>query len=111
MNDYCPDRWLMVRVTENKTGNVHYRVFGSWSGGYLDGDSWRLNSGVERIEVHGNKYHFIGSSGSTYICHKDMYGSSAYNYGALKSIIEKSKNYGTIEELPADTDFVSMEYK
>ena len=41
-----PNKWVILEI-EFKSG-VEYKVFGSWTGGYLDGDSWRLNSGIEK---------------------------------------------------------------
>ena len=54
MSDYRPDNWVVIKFTQQvKSGNtgygrtekVFYKVLGGWSGGYLDGDSWRMNSG------------------------------------------------------------------
>ena len=44
--EYCPDRWLVVKITTKETGKVHYRVFATWHGGYLGSDSWKLNSDI-----------------------------------------------------------------
>ena len=35
-----PERWVILRLSDN-----FYKVFGTWAGGYLDGDKWKLNSG------------------------------------------------------------------
>jgi len=63
-----PDRWVIVKVPGGA------KVLGSWSGGYLDGDSWRLSSGLERIEEDGDYYLMHNYSGSIYKCHKEMEG-------------------------------------
>lgn len=83
MANYQPDRFLILKITNNK-GKSHYRVFGSWSGGYLSGDSWRLNSGIESVEAKGPLLLFHGSSGSTYEVHKEMYGVTAYTASVLE---------------------------
>jgi len=76
-----PDQWCIIRIFDSV-----YKVFGSWSGGYLDGDSWKLNSGIDRIEEDGDYWLFYGYSGSCYRCHKKTYGiSSPYNGAILKS--------------------------
>jgi hypothetical protein len=36
MTEYTPNKWIIVKVTGE---DPHYRVLGSWQGGYLDGDS------------------------------------------------------------------------
>jgi hypothetical protein len=70
-----PDRWLIIDCE----GNGLYKVFATWHGGYLDGDSWRLNSGIDGdVEVDGDYLLFKGYSGSVYKCHKDSYGTTAY---------------------------------
>lgn len=86
MNTYNPDKWMIMKVT---SGDPHYRVFGSWSGGYTTGDSWRMNSGIEKVEETENTYRFIGSSGSVYECVKGMYGVTAYGYGIASNMVEQ----------------------
>jgi hypothetical protein len=93
---YAPDQWEIVEITGT---DPHYRIFGSWSGGYLDGDSWRLNSGVERCESVGDYYFFYGNTGSIYKCHKEAYGiRSPHNAAELRRIVEGAP--GTAETLP-----------
>ena len=77
MSQYNPDKWLLIKFGGT---DPHYRVFGSWSGSYLDGDSWRMNRGITRVEEDGDYYKFFGSSGSCYRCHKEMYGATAYGW-------------------------------
>lgn len=68
---YKPEEWLIVKITGD---DPHYRVFGSWRGGYVSGDSWRMNSGITSVEEDGGYFLFHGKSGSVYRCHKDTYG-------------------------------------
>jgi len=78
---YEPEEWVLVKVDEDLV-----KVFGSWRGGYISGDSWRMNSGIEKIEEDGDYWLFIGYSGSVYKCHKDAYRiTSPYNEGILAS--------------------------
>ena len=72
MTEYNPDSWVVLKMTYKD--QTFYKVLGGWAGGYLNGDSWRLNSGVERAELVDGKYHFHGSSGSVYRCNPEMYG-------------------------------------
>ena len=39
-----PERWVVVDITVD--GESTKKVFAGWYGGYLDGDSWKLNSGI-----------------------------------------------------------------
>jgi len=107
--EYNPDRWLMVRLSND--GKVHYRVFATWAGGYLDADEWKLNSGVTQLKETETHYLFEGSSGSVYKCGKKSYGSTGYGFGVLNNLITKSLDQGTvIDILPEKTDFTSMVY-
>ena len=100
----------MVKLTNYKN-EVHYRVFATWGGGYLNGDEWKLNSGVTSLKETESKFYFEGSSGSTYICYKGAYGSTVYGYGVLDGLIAKSLKINIIiEVLPDDTDFTSLVY-
>lgn len=82
MDKYQPDKFVVAKIT-NKEGKTHCRVFGTWFGGYLNGDEWRLNSGVDWVETKGPLLLFHGSSGSVYEVHKDQYGTSAWTQGIL----------------------------
>ncbi len=80
----APDKWVILKLPGD-----YYKVFGSWAGGYLDGDSWKLNSGIERVEQDDYYYYFIGFSGSCYKCHKRGYGTAtSYVHNILNKIIE-----------------------
>lgn len=67
---YTPDNWIVFEF-ETPDGKKFRKVLGGWSGGYLDGDSWRLNSGIVDVKDDGDYLLFIGHSGSTYKCHKN----------------------------------------
>lgn len=86
MSNYNPDNWMLVKITGK---DPHYRVFGSWYGGYLGSDSWRMNSGITSMSEEDNYYLFSGSSGSVYSCHKDTYGASSYGMGIARGFEEK----------------------
>lgn len=104
MSYYQPDKWMLIKITGK---DPHYRVFGSWYGGYGGSDSWRMNSGIAKLIEEDDHYLFIGSSGSTYACHKDMYGASSYGYGIAKSY-EKDydPNFIILDEVDA-TDVIN----
>ena len=81
------------------------KVFASWYGGYLDGDSWSLNSGIEKVEDDGDSWLFYGFSGSVYQCRKDSYGTHAYGYALLTSWGERGIDF---EIMPADFDPMTL---
>lgn len=90
-SEHIPDRWLLVEV-----GDIH-KVFATCVNGYLHSDSWRLNSGIEHVEVDGDYFLFHGFSGSVYKCHKDAYGTTGYGanviYGLELEVVKDYKQY------------------
>lgn len=97
--DYAPDHWMLIQI---KGDDPHYRVFGSWSGGYLDGDSWRVNSGITSVKQVGDYYFFMGHSGSVYRCHKDMYGANVYGWSVAQDLANTSGNSIYLMDEPED---------
>jgi hypothetical protein len=81
MTEYSPNRWVIVKVTGD---DPHYRVLGAWQGGYLGGDSWRMNSGITRVDDADDCWFFYGSSGSVYRCHKENYGLTGMTAGVIE---------------------------
>lgn len=93
-----PDKWMIIKISGK---DPHYRVFASWSGGYLDGDSWKMNSGIVSVNVTDDHYDFIGSSGSVYHCHKETYGANMYGMGVATSYQDKlSPDFEIMSEAP-----------
>ncbi len=86
MTTYTPNSWVIIKISgvEDKPC---YKVLAGWSGGYLDGDSWQLNSGIVKVEFDEEYYSFTGSSGSVYKCYKggqEMRMSMAGAWSQLK---------------------------
>jgi len=111
MSKYTPDYYMILEFKTQK--GTFYKVFGTWSGGYLDGDSWRLNSGITEIKVHANGIiDFFGASGSYYSVHKDCYGTTLYTGAILDDMVEKYNLSGKVEVkvLDKDTDWTSLDY-
>lgn len=108
---YDPDKWVMVKFVNN--GETIYKIFTSWYGGYLHGDSWQLNSGCTRIEEDGDYYLFHGTSGSIYRCHKDTYGMSGYTSGVFGNFVRKFEGCedASMELMPEDTNFMELHYE
>ena len=65
---YTPDVWVVLDM--DYEGEVISKVLAGWSGGYLDGDSWQLNSGITEITEDEDYFYFHGYSGSVYKCYK-----------------------------------------
>jgi hypothetical protein len=105
MNDYNPDKWMLVKVNGQ---TPHYRIFGSWYGGFAGADEWRLNSGVESVREEGNFYIFEGTSGSTYSCHKEAYGASSFGMSVVLNYEKKSQ--GTMTIIHEQPDIMSIDW-
>ena len=103
-----PDKWVVLKLKNE--GTTIYKVFGSWAGGYLDGDRWQMNSGIVSVEEDVDYYYFIGYSGSCYKCHKNSYGiMTSYSQAVLDSLIDKARIIGAnISVLLDDTKFMEL---
>ena len=71
-----PDQWVILEITTPK--EKIRKVLAGWRGGYLHGDSWRLNSGIVETKEFDDYWDFHGASGSVYRCRKDGYGMTTY---------------------------------
>ncbi len=94
MSTYNPDKWVILKFKKKK--EVWYKVFGTWSGSYLHGSSWRMSSGLERIEDAGEIWKMHNHSGSVYECYKDMEGVHWASSGVLADLEEKCKEQGVV---------------
>lgn len=41
-----PERWVIIKILLNN--NTYYKVFGAYSGTYLTGERWQINSGIRK---------------------------------------------------------------
>jgi len=98
MSDYTPNRWVIVEINSPEHGKIR-KVLGSWYGGYLGSDSWRMNSGITQVIDQGEYYDVVGYSGSVYKCYKGAEGMSAYTAGVFENYKKEleERNMGTME--------------
>lgn len=105
MSEYNPDNWVVIKIKGN---DPHYRVLAGWSGGYTTGDSWRMNSGIVKVEEDHGDYLFYGHSGSAYRCGKQSYTLRMNNAGIWDQL---QKLHGDkVELMPEDTDWMNMDW-
>jgi hypothetical protein len=102
MNEHNPDNWVVLKIKEGKGTFPFYKVLAGWSGGYLDGDSWRLNSGITLIFEREDSVDFYGNSGSLYHCRKGSYGLAMSTAGIYEQLSSK------VEMMPEDTDWKNL---
>lgn len=108
--EYTPDCWVVLKFVHD--GSTIYKVFAGWYGGFANGDSWKLNSGITKVEVDGDFYLFHGSSGSVYRCHKKTYRCSGYMnqvYDSFEYQVAQTDNV-TMEKLPMETNWLEVDY-
>ncbi len=105
MSEYKPVAWAIIRF-RNGDEDI-YKVMGGWYGGYLYGDSWRLNSGIVEVIDKGDTYEFVGASGSIYICDK----ANERFTGLMASVYQGWKNVASdkieIEAVKAE-DYINV---
>lgn len=107
MNEYTPDNWVVLKIQNE--GETLYKVLAGWSGGYLYGDSWRMNSGITEVKQNGDYYEFYGSSGSCYRCHRDSYRLTMANSGVYTQLKEQFGD--AVELMPKDTEWMDLNYE
>lgn len=104
--EYFPDNWVIIKI---KGDDPHYRVLGGWSGGYTTGDSWRLNSGITRVEEDNDCFYFYGSSGSVYKCGKQVYGLRMNNNHVWRAM-QAQHGDDKVELMRENTDWIGMDW-
>lgn len=90
---YKPNKWVILELTDSENDKSVYKILAGWTGGYLDGDSWRLSSGLKNIEKENEYYLMYNHSGSIYKCHKKSKGLTVFSaaiYQEIKNNCEKS---------------------
>lgn len=106
--NYFPDNWVVLKIKEGKYDRGFYKVLAGWSGGYLDGDAWRMNSGITKVTEEGDHLKFWGASGSCYVCHKDTYRLTMATSGVYNQLIKRFED--KVEMMPEDTNWLEIEW-
>lgn len=110
MSNYKPDYFVLIKFQTE--GQTFYKVFATWVGDFVRGDSWRMSTEIVRVEAKGQLLYFYGKSGSCYEVHKDTWGTTIWSGSILDSIVEKFNLSGvtTAEVLGQGTDWLCLEY-
>ena len=82
-----PNSWVVVEITHK--GQKYKKIVSGWSGGYLDGDSWRLSSDLKNVDKTHSEFYavvetFSGSVYNLYYQANEMRMSNAGVYNQLK---------------------------
>jgi hypothetical protein len=93
--NYYTDKWVIVELSTPKK-EIIYKIAGSWFGGYMGSDSWKISSGLEPgvILDKNNFYVSPQTSGSVYHLHPDVYGMSMYTESIIDSYIKQLSDIG-----------------
>jgi hypothetical protein len=106
INEYQPDNWVVLKIENNE--ETIYKVLAGWSGGYLDGDYWRMNSGISECEEREDCFLFYGYSGSVYKGMKGCYKISMATTGVYQELVD---NFGdSVTLMDKDTDWKAIDY-
>lgn len=89
---YIPDNWIILEIKKGDDKPYH-KVLAGWSGGYLTGDNWRMNSGIVKIEEDENNYYVHGETGSVYKLLKGAETIRMNIAGVYNSLKEDSKSH------------------
>lgn len=90
MNQYTPDQWVLLLI-ESDTVRV-VKILSGWHGGYTQGDSWRLSSGVTKMIEHETEYEIHNESGSIYHCQKTCEGMTGMTASMLENWNNQNKD-------------------
>lgn len=82
-----PNSWVVVEITHK--GEKYRKIVSGWSGGYLDGDSWRLSSDIKNVDKAQSEFYAVvetlsGSVYNLYYQANEMRMSNAGIYNQLK---------------------------
>ena len=108
--EYTPDNWVVLKIKQGKLDSGFYKVLAGWSGGYLSGDSWRMNSGVTEVTEDGDYLLFHGYTGSVYRCHKGSYGLRMNNAGVYNQLKENEGFEGQVTLMDEDTNWLEVKW-
>lgn len=89
---YKPNRWQVIRIVTPE--ETFYKLLAGWYGGFAQGDSWRLNSGITEVTDQSTHYKVDGHSKSTYVCRKPDEGMSAYMDSVLYGLQQNAAEQG-----------------
>lgn len=85
---HSPDKWVLFKY---QSGEV--AILSGWSGGYLDGDSWRRSSPIEYASEFYD-YWMVATQSSDYKLHKSSVGYNSLT-AMIAGQINKAKEEGS----------------
>ena len=94
-----PNSWVIIEV--NHEGEQFQKILSGWSGGYLDGDAWRMSSRIKEIQmdIEDDYITVYTESGSTYNLLKEYQGLRMSNASIWNQLKERFGDSVEIVEL------------
>lgn len=94
MSEYLPNKWAILSF-DMDDGTKLYKIVASWYGGYLEGDSWKISSGITGVIVEEDHFVVNNHSGSVYKFGKECHGMSAYTASVVSTYLTKMNEGAT----------------
>lgn len=104
---YTPDRWVVLEFDAPNLEHPVRKVFAGWYGGFTQGESWKLNSGITKVRKNHQYWEFDGHSGSIYRGHPGSYGMSAYMHNLYAHWSQQAEERGDITIRILDIDEIA----
>ena len=84
-----PNSWVIIEV--NHEGEQFQKILSGWSGGYLDGDAWRMSSPIKEMNINIDQDYITveTDSGSVYNLRKEYQGLRMSNAGIYNQLKER----------------------
>jgi len=94
-----PDSWVIIEILHG--AETMSKILAGWSGGYLDGDSWRMSSPIKHLDIDTSSEYIIAhtESGSVYTLYRDSQGLRMSNAGIWNQLKETHGDMVRIVEL------------
>ena len=88
-----PDAWVIIEIQDPIHPGMPpmQKILSGWSGSYLYGDSWRMSSPINQLDIKVNQDFFTveTQSGSCYTLWKSRQGLRMSNSGIYNELKEK----------------------
>jgi len=94
-----PDSWVIIEIVHG--AETIQKILAGWSGGYLDGDSWRMSSPIKQLDIDVSSKYIIAhtESGSVYTLYRESQGLRMSNAGIWNELKERYDDMVRIVEL------------
>lgn len=75
--EYTPDKWVIIKITHEHVSS--FKILAGWNGSYLEGERYRVSSGIHQVEEVKGAAIIHNYSGSKYYCYPGTEGMTSYS--------------------------------